>query len=105
MLHHMLMEIKNFNFSPEKNALLVQARGISFEEIIDAILGGGVIEITDHPNQDKYPQQKVYFLNIDDYVYAVPFVYENDSTVFLKTLFPTRKQTRKYLQEQSNEKK
>lgn len=44
-------------------------------------------------------------LNIDNYVYAVPFVYENDSTIFLKTIFPTRKSTKKYLQEKLDEKK
>lgn len=99
------MSIVNFNFSPENNKILVQERGVSFEEVIDVIIGGGVVEITDHPNKDKYPKQKVYFLNIDNYVYAVPFVYENDSTIFLKTIFPTRKSTKKYLQEKLDEKK
>ena len=96
------MNIVNFNFSPEKNKLLIEERGISFEEIIEAILGGEVIEITDHPNKVKYPRQKIYLLNIDNYVYAVPFIYENNTTVFLKTIFPTRKLTKKYLEELDN---
>jgi uncharacterized DUF497 family protein len=96
------MDIVNFNFSPEKNKLLIAQRGISFEEAIEAILDGGLLEITDHPNKSKYPKQKVYIINIDDYVYAVPFIYENRATVFLKTIFPTRKLTKKYLQEKPN---
>ncbi len=91
------MEVDLFNFSPEKNKQLIEQRGISFEEVIETILEGDVVDITDHPNQKKYPKQKVYILNINDYLYSVPFVLEKDNTVFLKTIIPSRKLTKQYL--------
>lgn len=98
MLYFKTMNIANFNFPPEKNRLLVEQRGISFEEIIEAISSEKLIDVTDHPNQIKYPGQQLFIVDIDGYVYAVPFVYENRTTVFLKTIYPTRKLTRKYRQ-------
>ena len=95
--------IKIFNFSPEKNKLLVEERGISFEEIVNAILEEKLIDVVDHPNQTKYPGQKLFIVDIDNYVYAVPFVMENKETAFLKTIYPTRKLTKKYIQEINHE--
>ena len=97
------MNIKTFNFSPEKNKTLLENREISFEEIIDAILGERLVDVVDHPNQIKYPGQRLFIVDMDGYVYAVPFITENDHTVFLKTIYPTRKLTKKYKQEAGNE--
>ena len=55
-----------------------------------------VLEIVDHPNQDKYPDQKIALVMINDYVYLVPYV-ENREGIFLKTIIPSRKATEKYL--------
>lgn len=86
-----------YNFSREKNELLIKERGICFEQIIAAIESGAVLDILPHPNTAKYPTQKIYVVNISGYVYLVPFVENDDQTIFLKTIFPHRKLTKHYL--------
>jgi len=87
-----------FNWDDKKNDLLKEKRGISFEEIVLCINEGKLIDILEHPNYKKYPNQKVYLIERDNYLYAVPYVedIENDQ-IFLKTIFPSRKYTKKYL--------
>lgn len=99
------MTIKpHYEFSPEKNHQLIQERGISFEEVIMAIEEGAVLDVLPHPKLDKYPNQEMYILNIEDYVYLVPFVRKDKNTVFLKTIFPHRKLTKRYLRGGHHEK-
>ena len=71
-------------------------RGIGFEDAVGAILSGRLIATVKHPNQKKYPNQKIFIVIIQNYCYAVPYV-ENDDTFFLKTLYPSRKASKKYL--------
>jgi hypothetical protein len=73
-------------------------RGVSFEVIAVAIAAGGLLDILAHPNQAKYPHQRVLVVAADEYAYLVPFV-EEDDYLFLKTIIPSRKATRDYLQE------
>jgi len=80
----------------EKNAQLIRERHISFERVIYHIEREGVLEIIKHPNSSKYPNQRMFIVNIDNYAYLVPFI-ENESEIFLKTIIPGRKATRKYL--------
>ena len=80
------------NWSSEKNEILKQKRGISFEEIAYLIESGQVIGIEENPGR---PNQKIYVLEIENYAFIVPFV-ENDKELFLKTAFPSRKYTKKY---------
>lgn len=77
-------------------------RGLSFEDIVYYIEEGRILDIIQHPDQKKHGGQKMYILNIDGYVYIVPFV-ESDTEVFLKTIIPSRKATRKYLKDINNE--
>ena len=86
---------KTFNWSPDKNRLLVRERGISFERIVFEISGGNELAVVEHPNQERYPGQKIALVQVEDYVYAVPFV-ETDTEIFLKTIIPSRKATRQY---------
>jgi len=58
----------------------------------------GLIDDVKHPNDTEYPNQRVYIINIDDYAYLVPYV-ESDDEIFLKTIIPSRKATRKHLGE------
>ncbi len=90
------MNLKVFNWNIDKNEELKKKRGISFEEIVVAIHSNYIIEIYEHPNQSKYPGQKIYAIVYDDYVYLVPYV-ESESELFLKTIIPSRKATKKYL--------
>ena len=89
--------MKQFRWNQEKNLKLSEERGISFETIVYAIRKGDVIDVIDHPNPEKYPNQSVYAVNINDYVYLVPFVREENGVHFLKTIIPSRKATRQYL--------
>jgi hypothetical protein len=88
--------INIYDFDPEKNAKLIELRGISFEEIITALGTEKMLDIIIHPNPVKYPKQKMYVLELNDYVYLVPFI-ENDNKIFLKTAFPSRQATKHYL--------
>lgn len=88
--------MKPFRWSPEKNEALSVARGVSFEIIVVAIESGGLLDILTHPNPDKYPRQRILVVAADNYVYLVPFVDEQEY-FFLKTIIPSRKATRGYL--------
>ena len=86
---------KIFNWNSEKNQLLMRERGISFERIVFEIASGNELAVLSHPNQKKYPGQKISMVQVDDYVYAVPFI-ETEVEIFLKTIIPSRKATRQY---------
>jgi len=88
--------MKPFRWSPEKNEALKAERGISFESVVVAIESGGLLDILAHPNQAKYPQQRILVVAADHYVYLVPFREDKDC-YFLKTIIPSRKATRDYL--------
>ncbi len=83
-------------WSEEKNEWLKRHRGIGFDQVAALIERGRILEIVDHPNQSMYPGQKVAILEIDEYVFLVPYEVHEDETV-LKTIIPSRKMTRKYL--------
>lgn len=86
---------KIYNWNAQKNQLLIQERGISFERIIFEISMGSELQVVMHPNQDKYPGQMISVVEVDDYVYLVPFI-ETESEIFLKTIIPSRKATRQH---------
>lgn len=88
--------MKPFRWNPEKNEALRVARGISFESVVVSVESGGLLDILAHPNQSKYPRQRVLVVACDNYVYLVPFV-EEEEHFFLKTVIPSRKATRDYL--------
>jgi hypothetical protein len=93
----MLKKQITYEFPIEKNQWLLNERGISFEIIIAAIENDQLLDIIYHPNQSKYPHQKMYVLYINEYVYLVPFVEKNEETIFLKTAFASRKATKLYI--------
>ena len=88
--------MKYFDWNNEKNEELIKDRGVSFEEVVFCIMHDGLLDIIEHPNKVKYPDQNIFIVNIDNYVYLVPFV-EDDEVVFLKTIIPSRKMTKIYL--------
>lgn len=87
-----------FEWNPDKNELLKGTRGVSFEEIATLLSAGKVWKVMDHPNPETYPNQRVFLVPIDRYIYFVPFVIEKD-VIFLKTAFPNRKATKQFLKE------
>ena len=90
--------MKPFRWGPEKNKQLKLERGVSFEQMVVAVESGGLLDILAHPNQAKYPRQRVLVVASDGYAYLVPFVEEEDHD-FLKTVIPSRKATRGYLRQ------
>lgn len=90
--------MKPFRWAAEKNEVLKSGRGVSFESIVVAIESDGLLDVLEHPNKSKYPNQKILVVGFDGYVYLVPFVEEADH-FFLKTVIPSRKATRDYLKQ------
>jgi len=90
--------MKHFAWSSEKDESLRKERGISFEEIVYHIEQGDVADILEHPNQKRYPGQRVLVVIADEYAYLVPCI-DTEDEVFLKTIIPSRKATREYLGE------
>ena len=84
-----------YEWDPEKNKELRKERDISFEQIVFHLMQGDIWKTADHPDQKKYPGQKIYFVVVEGYVYLVPFVIE-DEYYFLKTIIPSRKATKDY---------
>ncbi len=90
------METIIFDFDINKNSKLKLERGIGFEEVIYCIHNDKILDIRPHPNQKKYSNQSIYIIEINDYAYIVPFI-QKGHTIFLKTIFPSRKATKLYL--------
>jgi uncharacterized DUF497 family protein len=88
--------MKVFRWDNDKNEILKENRGVSFEQIVMLMERGDVLDTIEHPNQERYPGQKIALINIDDYVYLVPYV-ETGEELFLKTIIPSRKATNKYV--------
>ena len=88
--------MSEFAWDDEKNEFLETTRGIGFEDVVFHIRNGDVLDVIRHPNKDRYPNQNIIVLNVEDYVYLVPYVKE-EGIRFLKTIIPSRKATREYL--------
>jgi len=88
--------MKLYAWDSKKNAELRERRGISFEEIVLHVELGNEVDIFDHPNQDRYPGQRISVVIVEGYAYLVPFV-ESADEIFLKTIIPSRKATRDYV--------
>jgi uncharacterized DUF497 family protein len=87
--------MKHFSWNDEKNELLKKERGVSFEEVIFHIERGDLLDIVEHPKQERYESQRMFIVNIENYAYLVPFIEADE--IFLKTIIPSRKATKKYL--------
>ena len=84
-----------FEWSDEKNKLLKDTRGISFEDVVLSLSSGKLLDKIKSPT---HKNQECYVLEINDYVYIVPFAQDEDK-VFLKTIYPSRKHTKYYLKD------
>ena len=94
----------NFVWNIEKAASLKSDRlrsHVSFEDCVLAIESGKTLDDIPNPSA-KYPHQRMFVLDINNYAYAVPYLTDGD-VVFFKTLFPSRKYTVIYLKEKRNE--
>ena len=81
------LSMKYYSWSAEKNDQLKRDRNISFGTVVFHIDRADVLDILEHSNPSRYPGQRIFVVNIDNYAYLVPFV-ETEHEVFLKTIIP-----------------
>jgi len=93
---------KSFSWDDAKNSWLIGERGISFDEIVFYIMNGCLMDVIPNHNQKKYPGQRVFVVNVEGYIYLVPFD-ETEKDIFLRTIIPCRKATKKYLRGEKHE--
>ena len=91
--------MKIYNWDEKKNGFLQKERNICFEDIVYYLENDMLLDCYDNPHREKYPGQGLYVVEIDNYAYLVPFVESGDS-IFLKTIIPSRKATKKYLRKE-----
>jgi hypothetical protein len=96
------MTVKFVDWDAARNAKLRPERGIGFEDIVFHIKRGDLLDILKHPNPYPYGGQRIFLIRREDYVYPVPCV-EDEHTVFLRTIIPSRKATTEYLGEESDD--
>lgn len=87
--------MKHYAWNPEKNQWLKRERGICFEDVVFHIEAGEELDLFAHPNQERYPGQRISVVLIEGYVYLVPFI-ESETEIFLKTIIPSRKASQQY---------
>ena len=94
----------HFKWNAEKNLQLKNnlSRAVCFEDMVTAIEGGGLLDDVEHMNSVKYPHQRMFIVLHNNYVYGVPYV-PDESGVFLKTIYPSRKLTEIYLKGSDDE--
>jgi hypothetical protein len=88
--------MRYFDWNPDKNDWLRTVRGVTFEEIVFHVHSGGLLDVLEHPNELRYPGQRVFVVDVEGYVSLVPVV-ETEERIFLKTVIPSRKMTKRYL--------
>jgi hypothetical protein len=85
-----------FVWNEDKNQQLKKERDISFERVVLAIEENHMLDVLEHPNKELYKNQYLLIVEIDEYAYVIPAICNEDSW-FLKTIYPNRKYTEKYL--------
>ena len=88
--------MKYFARNNEKSESLKRQPGVSFEDIVFHIQREDLLDVLEHLNQQRYPGQRIFILNMDDYVLLVPFV-ESSTEIFLKTIILSRKATNTHI--------
>lgn len=88
--------MKPITWNAEKNRFLQKERQVSFEDVVYHMSAGGILDTFEHPNQERYPGQRIHVIEIEGYAYLVPFD-ESEDEILLKTIIPSRKATKTYL--------
>jgi hypothetical protein len=88
---------KPFSWSAPKDAWLRAERGVGFEQVVDAIRAGDLLDVAIRSGPSRHAGQRILVVRIGDYAWLVPFV-ENEREFFLKTIIPSRKATRKHIE-------
>ena len=84
-----------FRWDPAKNSWLRETRGFGFEDVIEAIEDGRLLADLPHSGTGR-GHQRLMVVAIDGYAIVVPYVEDSDGP-FLKTAFPDRRATRRFM--------
>ena len=93
--------MKPFDWDNKKSEALEKERKVCFEDVVIKIDEGFLLDNIEHPNKVKYPDQMMLVVNLNGYAYLVPYL-EQEETIHLITIFPSRKHTKAYLKEISH---
>ncbi len=77
----------------DKNKKLISERNVSFDEISEIILQEKYLNILENPNRED---QMIFIVRLNDYIYVVPFIIDEDENIILKTAYPSRKFNKLY---------
>lgn len=88
--------MKDIRWDGAKDAWLRSSRGIGFEQVAEHLEAEAFLAIEEHWNQARHPNQRLFIMNIGNCAFYVPFL-ETDDAVYLKTIIPSRKATKRYL--------
>ncbi|MEA2017106.1 MAG: toxin [Campylobacterota bacterium] len=84
-----------FKWDEDKNTKLKIERGVSFYDVLKVIKNNGVLDNYKHPNKEKYPNQYLYVVSLNNYIHYIPYVFDGDD-IFLKNIIPSRKLNKQY---------
>lgn len=84
-MYHINIRIE---WNQDKNNLLKETRGVSFEQVEEEILKGDFIGPEKNPAREN---QMRIIVKLNGYPCVIPLIIEDDGTWFLKTIYPSRK--------------
>ena len=84
------------SWGKDKNDMLKERYGLGFETVVAALDEGKLLFNRQHPNRDRYPDQRQMVIEIDGYAWVVPYIETNEG-IFLKTMFPSRRATHEFM--------
>ena len=77
----------------EKDLWLQGHRGVSFQDIATCILSDALIDMIENPSRGG---QEAFVIRFRGYIWVVPFVLEDNESIFLKTAYPSRKMNARF---------
>jgi uncharacterized DUF497 family protein len=75
----------NIIWDDGRNEEARKERGISFPEIAALIIEKKYVEVVKHPRRAG---QMIFLVPLKGYIYAVPFVFDGEGNIVLKTALP-----------------
>ena len=102
LLIELLALIVSFHTQPLDGIPAVRRRRISLAGGLDCVSGHCARVHCAHESLRGYAGERIFVVRREGYVYLVPFV-EDEHTVFLKTIIPSRKATKEHLGEGSGD--
>ncbi len=94
-MYYNSITMPEYDWNPAKDELLRRNRMLSFYDVVYSLERGGLLDDIEHPNQQRYPRQRMYVVRIRGYVHVVPY-YRREFDEFLITVFPHSTSNRRY---------